>query len=270
MRRQRHVAECADQRELVRGDLLVRVENAFDPVYRASGAAGILEVHGDPQNVGPSRCVRRCPLALEDEPQPLEEEPHLGGGAQDHQPPRFVPIRACGRVPALEGCGQKELAAVLQAFANGQRRIEELGIGNVHDDGRKDHPVVGACNRGRKVGGQLALEQPTGQLGVQNSRPVPQPGAGLDRVHVHAQLQEPRGIPSASRPYLEDAVTGRKDKTEEVGDTAWDAFVASCRLFGILVVPVDRLTIHVRGPPNDVVPRLRASGKGCGAEVHSG
>ncbi len=87
-----------------------------------------------------------------------EEEPHLGGGAQDHKPPRFVPIGACRRVASLQGCGQNELAAVLQAFANCQRCIEELRIGNVHDDGRKDHPVVWACNRGREVGGQLALE----------------------------------------------------------------------------------------------------------------
>ena len=86
-----------------------------------------------------------------------------GGGTQDHQPTRFIPIGTRRRVPALQGCGQKELAAVLQAFANGQRCVEKLGIGNVHDDGRKDHPVVWAGTRGREVGGQLALEQSTGQ-----------------------------------------------------------------------------------------------------------
>jgi hypothetical protein len=97
---------------------------------------------------------------------------------------------------------------------------------------------------------------------MKNGRLVPQPGAGLDRVHVYAQLQEPRGIPSSSRSYLQDAVTRRKGKTEEVGDTARDAFVASCYVFGVAVVPVDRLAIHPRVRPKRCCTSASCLGQG--------
>jgi hypothetical protein len=81
---------------------------------------------------------------------------------------------------------QKEPASPPQALAKLERRIKELSVGNVHDDGRKQDPVIGRPNVGGKATREESVEQAPLQLRVIRKCTLAKRPARLHGIHFDA------------------------------------------------------------------------------------
>ncbi len=142
---------------------------------------------------------------VQGETEALEKERHLGHGPQDHEPTQRVALIAgCDIVP-IDRHRQEEPASPPQALAKLERSIKELSVGDVHDDGGEQDPVVGRLDVVGDSVRKEAGEQAPFQLGVIRERTLTKRRTRLHGIHLDAQRQKPYRIASASWPYLQDA-----------------------------------------------------------------
>ena len=149
------------QRQFVSGILFIAVQNAFDKVKRTF--SGFIETdkldYAPPDSVPPKR-VRYDLRLLDGEANPLEEQLKLCGRQLAEKASVLIP--ACRRIYVVP-CrrdGNKKRAAWLENSTKRIDGVEEVVLGQVHENRRAEDPVELAITKMFEVR-QLRLEEPS-------------------------------------------------------------------------------------------------------------
>jgi hypothetical protein len=242
---------------VIRGILLVAVDDGLDLVDRAGSRAGVeAQDQRVPADARPVLAVVGVLAVDESEPEPFEEQAEFGGRAFAEESSGAVAAVRVESRPVRTG-GEDQHAAVRQQAARLERELEQFRVRDMHEHGDGEHSAKLAFKR--------RCTRRQGEVGLRESQACGIRKAGVcglrgfdhgcrsvntrDRVTLAG---EERGVASHAAADLDytGGRCGQVPEQEPVQSGQVSSRVGCGELRSLVIVRVDGLTVHCGSRPN--------------------